>query len=290
MADPERRGDALVLGGAVAKGAFAAAAVAELMKRERFDLRRIVGASSGALSGAFLSACPDRADDLVSLWLDEASWRVFTPDPTLRGLSSQRRLQALVERALPRTPGPGVPLRIVVADAAGAPGSIGGSPATTFERVFRFDAPRFTNGSRAMIVEAVLASAAFPLLFPTRGALLDGGIVQNTPVKLALSETRDVDRIFVIAPYPRVLRQGDVPPLRGVALAMHIVEMMMAERLFRDLREAEEVNRGLRALPEAAGDRADAVLDALGWTGRRVVEIVEVRPERVLSARMRSSP
>ena len=52
--------DALVLAGAVSQGAFTAGALAELLspavaERLNLDVRRIVGASSGALNGAFLA-------------------------------------------------------------------------------------------------------------------------------------------------------------------------------------------------------------------------------------------
>jgi hypothetical protein len=59
-----------------------------------------------------------------------------------------------------------------------------------------------------------------------------------------------------------------------------LVEILTAERLYRDLREAYAVNATLARLEAAVRDpvaRA-AVLRAFGWGDRRKLEIVEIRP------------
>ena len=73
----------------------------------------------------------------------------------------------------------------------------------------------------------MLASATFPFLYAPNGRLLDGGALDNTLMKHALGRPCDVTRIFVIAPYPRVLNRGDVPPLRGLSLASHLADMIV---------------------------------------------------------------
>jgi hypothetical protein len=60
--------------------------------------------------------------------------------------------------------------------------------------------------------------------------------------------------------------------------------MLIEERLYRDLREAEQVNAGLTGLArmvqsgELTAAQLAAVEQALGWAGRRVVDIVPIRP------------
>jgi hypothetical protein len=105
----------------------------------------------------------------------------------------------------------------------------------------------------------------------------DGGLANNTPVKYAI-EGADIDRIFVIVPYPILLEPA--PELRGLALATHLVEVLLQERLYRDLREAYAVNATLARLEAEVPDPSvrAAVLRALGWSNRRRLEIVELRP------------
>ena len=46
-----------------------------------------------------------------------------------------------------------------------------------------------------------------------------------------------IDRVFVISPHPRVAEpRGEA--LRGVGLLAHLVDILVNERLYRDLREA----------------------------------------------------
>jgi hypothetical protein len=54
--------------------------------------------------------------------------------------------------------------------------------------------------------------------------------------------------------------------------------------LYRDLREAYDVNRALRALERALpiSSLRERALAALGWSGRRVLDIVEIRPHETL--------
>src|SRR5579862_3035097 len=73
-------GDALILAGGVAKGAFAAGAVLALAQRTPLRVRRIVATSAGALTAVFLaSAVRDGRDlgvaasELVGLWRSKAT-------------------------------------------------------------------------------------------------------------------------------------------------------------------------------------------------------------------------
>ncbi len=292
--------DAFILAGAVAKGAFGAGALAVLLDEvPDLDVRRIVATSSGALNGAFVAAAIRSGTlrragaRLESLWIDEASFGdVFDASVrgivSLRGLSTNARVLSILRRAIqPSTGRNPVDLHLVVTATAGYVDPESGSPATTFERVLRFDGESFDDPARLEeVFEAVSASAAFPVAFlPVELSLdgqkvpcYDGGLVDNTPIGNAL-EDPDVTRVFVIAPYPPLFA-----PLskdrRGLALLEHLSDILVNERLYRDFREARAVNEALGKLEATLEPPALArALEALDWTGRRQVEIVELRPE-----------
>jgi predicted acylesterase/phospholipase RssA len=295
-------GDAFVIAGAVAKGGFAGGALRALTSPEArltLDVRRIVGTSSGALSAAYLAAgvragsFAYAATTLADLWINEATVRALDFSPrglvSRSGLSTVDHLRALLAaqiRPLPQQHHR-IELRVVAANMAGSLGWIAGQPATTFEHVFAFDGGVFDDEERLEdLYTAVCASSAVPGVFvPVEASIagrvapcLDGGAVNNAPLKHALGPARDVARVFVISPFPRVL--DGVPNLQGVELAAHLGDVLISERLFRDLREAHSVNLALARLEAALHqpEHRAAALEALGWTGRRRVEIVEIRP------------
>jgi predicted acylesterase/phospholipase RssA len=300
--------DAVILAGAVAKGALTAGALRVLTDpavkaRRNIDIRRVVAASSGAINGAFLAAhLRDGSESaamalLEELWLECGDFQdVF--DVSLRalvqgrGLSTSRKVRALLERFIEARGGSRpVDLALVVTNTAGDVDVVGRAPITTFEHCVRFTGEVFDAPERlGALFDAVVASAAFPLVFEPatiqigsrRVACVDGGVCNNSPVKYALDGDPEVDRLFVITPYPAVLESP--PNLRGTALLSHLGEMLVQERLFRDLREADEVNRGLNALERAVPLRSlrERALGALGWAGRRIIEIVEIRPPSAL--------
>ncbi len=292
--------DALILAGGVAKGAFGAGACAVLFNElPCLDVTRVVAASAGALNAAFLTpairsgAAGEAAHDLEGLWLDHARFGdVFRPSlvglTKLDGFSTSRKLRSLLARFVRHsTPLRPVELRMVVTAIAGTTVLEDGDAATTFERVLRFDGARFDEGSDlGAILDAVTASAAFPGAFRPVAievdgeevACLDGGLVNNAPIKHAIDDN-DVDRIFIVTPEP-ALAQPAPADGHGVGLLAHLVEILVGERLYRDIREARSVNRALLALEARFGESAalEGALLALGWSGRRRLELVEIRP------------
>ncbi len=303
--------DALVLAGGGAKGAFAAGALSVLSNpdtkvRLGLDVTRIVGASSGALNGVFYAAAIRSGNEalagqrLAQVWLDDATiGGAF--DFSLRdllgevGLSTTAKLVAILRRNVPPSPGAIQPiaLRLVVTNADGEPVAMDdGGTATTFEHVVDLSGPDFdTPEALERVFVAAAASAALPGAFApvpldvggrtVRG--FDGGIVDDTPLGHALTGAPDITRVFVVVPSPRV--RTEPPDLHGLALASHVFDILVDERLVRDLRAVARVNRVLTRLPSLVADPAEraAVVEALGWTGRQPVQIVEIRPEAELS-------
>jgi predicted acylesterase/phospholipase RssA len=137
---------------------------------------------------------------------------------------------------------------------------------------------------------AAVASAAIPGVFapvplPIGGRTIqamDGGIVDDAPLGRALEGAPDIDRVLVCVPFPRV--RTEPAALHGLALAWHVFDLLVQERLIRDLQRVERTNRVLANLPALVpdADRRAELLDQLGLTGRRPVQIVEIRPDEEL--------
>jgi len=292
--DPDR--SALVLAGAGSKGAFEAGAAAELIRAgHRFGT--VVGASAGALNGALLAAAvragreEQGAQILRQRWLQSAGfWDVFQPTVagivSGRGFSTGEKLaEQLEESAAELFPGAAAPSRYVAVVTAlrGRPVEVGGRAATSYELPVCFGGTDFDSPqARAIVFRAAVASAAVPLAFvPVDlegfGACADGGLVNNTPLKHALADPK-VTRLFVLVPYPSPV--APPPPRSWLSLAGHCIDVLIQERLVRDLHEAVDINAQL-----AAADRLGLTEEArreLGLWGRRTVEIVQVRPPEEL--------
>ncbi|HSN97358.1 MAG TPA: patatin-like phospholipase family protein, partial [Candidatus Nanopelagicales bacterium] len=170
-ADGAVQGVAVVLAGAVAKGAFHAGVLAEIAARE-IPVLKVVGTSAGALNGAVFArgvrARDERAaaDLLVDLWASRAGlfdvFRVSVRDVwSARGLSSMQNVDAILREAEGKLPPRGAPIQLemVVSPLRGAPSE--GDQPITFEHVMRFrDEEIDTRWDR--ICQAAAASAAFP--------------------------------------------------------------------------------------------------------------------------------
>lgn len=294
---------AVILAGAVAKGAYEAGALEVLAPHaQALNITRLVGASAGALNASVFGvglrarAEQDVAKKLVHLWSDAATWHnvvdinwrdIFS----LTGIATADRVLELMKNAVdglrfasPREVG----VCLVVTALEGNRGKIGRDVATTFEHSVHFQNEDLdTVPDRDRLFRTALGSAAFPVLFapvevPGVGACIDGGTVNNAPVRLALWGKSQIQRIIVISPEPLITRPPE--PLSGQNLLGHVSEIIINERLYRDLHDAESVNEDLRKLEhlKAEGIPADAierVKQVLGW---RPLNIVQIRPSKPL--------
>ncbi|MCU1281011.1 MAG: Patatin [bacterium] len=299
MTDPSRT--AVVFAGGVAKGAFEAGAL-EVLVDGGVRMSQVVGASSGALNATMLAAgvradrLADAARRLVDLWRDDADWmHVFhlsLRDVLARtGVSDSKDILALMRRELPRIATAAVNpvgLRIVVAALRGVERTLDGGPVTTFEGVLSFSDGDFDDDAgRERIYNAAAASSAFPLLFhpvdvPGLGPCYDGGAVNNTPVKLAT--IGGADHVFLISPYPAVVESAQEP--RGVELAARLVDILIQERVFRDLRDAYTTNAAIARLDGLVADgalAADQLETVLRTLDIKPIRLVTVRPEAELA-------
>jgi len=227
---------AFVLSGGGNRGALEVGALQALFARGiQPDL--LVGTSAGAMNAAFIAADPGLVGALTlgGLWKAlrrrdvfpgnalTMAWRVLTGQD---GLVSSARLRDLVLRNLP----PGVtrfgdlrvPLYTTAADL---------NTATLY---------LFGDDPSTLIVDAVMASASLPITFPPyvyHGAqLVDGGIVANVPIEIAVS--KGATEIYAID----LGYSGEpVPDVHGVvAIAQRMLTTLVYQQLLDDLEEAAQ--------------------------------------------------
>jgi NTE family protein len=291
---------AIVLSGGVAKGAFEAGAL-EVLVEHGLRVSQVVGTSSGALNATMLAGAVragrerDAMKRLVTLWREDATWlhilHVNVHEALEgRGLSDSKRILQLMRDELPPVLTAAlypIRLRIIVAALRGVTRQLAHRAATSFEAVLSFDGHDLDDeAGRERIYRAAAASTAFPLVYqpvdiPGLGPCCDGGAVNDTPVKLAADG--GADRVIVIAPYPAQFTPATVP--EGVEFLARLVDVLIHERLYRDLRDAEEVNLAIARVKSLvdrgvlSNEQLTRVLDAFDM---RPLEIITIRPKAAL--------
>jgi NTE family protein len=216
---------AFVFAGGGSLGAIQVGALRELvLAGERPDF--VVGASVGALNACFFASRPDSegVEALEEIWrglkrhdIFPLTWRSAVG--WFRGAGSlfeSAALRGLIERHLPvrNLEDAVIPVHVVATNLSGATVCLSRGPA----------------------VDAVLASAAIPIAFPSvrigDDHLMDGAIAGNTPILTAaeLGATRII-----------VLQTGyacsiDGPPNGAVARGMHALTLLIANQMERDLK------------------------------------------------------
>ncbi len=294
---------AIILAGALAKGAFEAGALKVITQNPELRIKSIVATSSGALNATALAAgitsgrTAQAMDALVRTWIEHGSWfniLEFSLNKIVnrQGLSTSDRLKRLirvtVEKFVTSELNP-IELKIVLTHLSGHMGFINGKPNTTFEAVASFSHLDFYNSQgREHIYTAACASAAFPGLFaPVNvlgyGPCYDGGLVNDTPIKYAL-ENKHIERIIIISPFPAISASPD--NFKGLDLASRFSDIIVNERLYRDLVNADRFNHIVKELKllKASGElsekqfsKIETILDR-----KREVEIIQIRPKKKL--------
>lgn len=216
---------AFVFAGGGSLGAIQVGALRELVAAGvRPDF--LVGASVGAINACFFASWPD-SEGVAAL---EAIWRglkrsdIFpvTLSSALGlvrgkgGLFETHGLRQVVERSLRirDLEDAAIPVHVVATDLNGA-------------------AVRLSRGPA---VEAVLASAAIPIAFPSvqigNDHLIDGAIAGNTPILTAAE--LGAKRIIVLQTgYACSL---EAPPTGAVARGMHALTLLISNQMERDLK------------------------------------------------------
>jgi hypothetical protein len=240
---------------------------------------------------------------LDRIWREEATWRgALNVDPRslfgLRGVSNQTKLLRMLAHHIPPTPSGIAPASVrltIVLAALNGRTVHPDDPArrmTTHERWVTFEGKDFdTQEGLDRIFDAAVASSSFPGAFapydvawsdlpgPAIGPCVDGGTVNNTPVKLALGGDPSIDTVVIVTASPQVYLPP-ATPLRGLDLIGHLGEMLTNERLYRDLKEARHTNAAIEALDalSMSPELRAQVDEAVGLTDRRALQIVCVSP------------
>ena len=189
----------LALGGGGSKG-FAHIGVLRVLEAHGFRVRAVAGTSAGAIIGSLYAAgySPEQITELVESVPARAFQRKPNDKPSLMGLAGVEDMlrRALDERTFEDLP---LPFGTVAVDVQKG---------------------RVVYLRHGPVVKAVLASSAVPGIFPPiewDGRLLvDGGVMDNVPVRLARLLAPDVPVVAVsLTPTPDLL--GDPTGVRMLA-------------------------------------------------------------------------
>jgi NTE family protein len=183
----------------------------------------VVGTSVGAVNGAFLAArefSDEAVGELAQIWLGLRRGRVFPVEPLtgLLGFLGARRnlvpagaLRRLITRHVEheRLEDLPIPLHVIACD------------------VLTGTELRISHGP---LVEAVMAGAAIPGIFPPvewdGRVLIDGGVLNNTPITHALDlRPRHVYVLATSGPC-----ELTAPPRGALGMLIHATSLLVAQR------------------------------------------------------------
>lgn len=217
---------ALVLSGGGSLGAVQVGMLLALSTAQ-LSIDMVVGASVGALNGAFFADDPTPAgvERLAGLWRSLRRKDVF-PLSLLAGLKAlvfrrdhlveSRALHRIVQRVLhmQRIEQARIPLHVMATDV------LSGADV------------QLSSGD---IAAALMASTAIPVVFPSveidGNHLVDGAVANNTPIANAVA--LGAERILVLPTGTSCAMQD--PPRNMAALALHVLGLQHMRRLDRDV-------------------------------------------------------
>ena len=231
---------AFVLSGGGSLGAVQVGML-EALAAEGIEADLLVGTSVGAINAAYLAGAgtgPVAIAGLRSIWNGLSRADVFPLEPRrllaaalgrVPALCSNTALRSLLERqvAFERVEDAAIPLRIVTTDVRSG-----------LEVVI----------STGNLVDAVLASAAIPAVFPSIRIdgkdLIDGGVSNNAAVSHAAAW--GADTIYVLPTgYACALDDAPSTPLSS---AMHSLTLLIQQRLITDV-DRLATDHDIRVLP-----------------------------------------
>ena len=219
---------AFVLSGGASLGALQVGMLRALWERGiTADL--LVGTSVGALNGAFVASRPQRpatATELATIWSSVGRGDAFPLGlrSFVGGLFGQRD-HLVSTRGLRQ-----ILRRHLQIDDLGE--------AAIPLHVIAFD---ITTGAEAVLsegpaVEAILAACSIPGIFPAVAMgdrlLIDGGVVNNTPIRHAIE--LGAERIYVL-PTQELSKAEPSPPRTALDAAIHGLGVLVGSRLEADI-------------------------------------------------------
>jgi NTE family protein len=217
---------AFVFAGGGSLGAVQVGMLRELM-RAGVSADFVVGSSVGAMNAAYFAGAPHAAgvDKLEKIWRGLRRHDVFPV--TVRStfgfmggaghLIDPSNLRKLIEQHIPfpNLENAPIPVHVVATNLGGA-------------------AVCLSSGSA---VEAILASAAIPVAFPSvrigEHHLIDGAVGSNTPILTAAN----LGATCIIALPTGFACALQEPPKGAIARALHAITLLIANQMVRDLKE-----------------------------------------------------
>lgn|SRR5829696_482855 len=214
---------AFVLSGGAALGAIQVGMLSALYERG-IEPDLVVGTSVGAVNGAFIASHPftqPTTDDLAEIWRRLGRGQVFPLNPLTgflgffgarRYLVSERGLRELLAEHIEfeRLEQAAVPFHVTATDV------LTGSEVRL---------------SRGTAIDAVMASAAIPGVFPPvewcDRHLMDGGIANHAPISDAVE--LGAERVYVLSTGAACAL--DEPPHRALGMLLHSMSLLLMRRL-----------------------------------------------------------
>ncbi|HET7311115.1 MAG TPA: patatin-like phospholipase family protein [Mycobacteriales bacterium] len=192
----------------------------------------VVGTSVGAINAAYIAGRPglDGVKALAEIWSGLSRRQIFPTDPL--------RLVRVAARREPGFANP-APLRRLLERHLGYE-SVQDARCTLTVVATEVATGREVNIARGNVVDAVMASAALPGVFPPVQVgvhlLMDGGVVNNTPISAAVSAGADV--VYVLPTgYACALEHA---PRSPIGMAMQAVTVAIQQRLISDVQALQD--------------------------------------------------
>jgi len=270
-----------VLGGGGARGAAQVGVLLALFEAKVDPPVRVVGTSVGALNGASICAYPSLAGAqmLEQVWLSDLALNVFRVHPLSLMLSRLRgelsvmpgtNIERLIDRVEAMTGRNSfeqmrIPLRVVATDVGS------GQPFV------------FSSG---LLAPALRASTAIPGVFPAVDiggrTYLDGGIVDNTPMSVAVNEgDRDVLAVSLMAGGER-----DDPPATYPELIARTLQLSLHHQMLSDYERLKDRARIVVLCPVTSSRaiwemRREHILELIETSRRATSELLEQRGSKL---------
>jgi NTE family protein len=218
---------AFVLSGGASLGA-GQAGMLEALYQQGVEPDLLVGTSVGAVNAAFIASRPQSARtarELQQIWRGLTRGQIFPASPLAAGLG----LLGMRDHSVPVGPFRALlhrHIEIALLEDSAIPLHVVAADVLTGEEVLLSEGPA---------IDAILASAAIPGVFPSVSwgsrSLVDGGIVNNTPISHAVE--LGADRIIVL-PVITGHRLGRAP--RGaIGAGLAAVSRAIAWRFAQDV-------------------------------------------------------
>ena len=283
---------ALVLSGGGARGAYQAGVIRQLLKAGvRFDL--LVGTSIGALNAALLAEfiynsldSREIAAQLEEAWYSFRNFLTLNCPAFINNLFCPFRIPSIyTNREIRRVLSHYIPAERRFSDYRKCQLSV---TATNLSRkclhVFDFN-------SDVPVVEAVLASMAYPVAFPAirigTDYYVDGGALSNAPLKEAIQwGAREIYLVF-LRPMEMIIRgaYSDESFYPALKVIEELLDLAAHHLMYGDLKQAEKINKVIdllnkyqHRLPPGFIREMQELFGLKYGRGRRIINITWIAP------------